>query len=190
MPRIPLLDRNTAPAASAALLDDIQRSTGATPAMFKAVAHSPAALRMMWASFTSLAGGTLPRVLTEKIAVAVADRNRCEYCLAVHHAMGRKAGATADEMRLAQAGDDADAASRVALQAALQLVEQRGRLDAATLASLQHAGYSDAQVVELIAHVALNLFANYVNVALAVPPDFPAVPLRNALAEAAGRTIR
>jgi len=182
MSRVPLLDRSTASAEAATQLAAIHQAFGATPNMFKAVASSPAALKMMAAAFAALDGGTLPKALGEKIAVAVADRNQCSYCLAAHTALGRKAGASADELRQAQQGEAADPATQAALQAALHLVQRRGQLDEATLQSLRRAGFTDGQVVELIAHVALNLFTNYVNVALAVPVDFPAVPLRHAAA--------
>src|SRR3546814_9641974 len=76
--------------------------------MFKAVANSPAALRMMWGAFGALGGGTLSPKVGEQIAVAIANRNRCEYCLAAHTALGRKAGASAEEMARAQAGRSDD----------------------------------------------------------------------------------
>ena len=114
------------------------------------------------------------------IAVAVADRNACEYCLAAHTALGRKAGASAAEMSAAQAGESADAATAAALRFVLKLVEQRGQVGDADVASLRAAGFSDGQVMEILAHVALNLFTNYVNVAFAVPVDFPGVRLRSA----------
>jgi alkylhydroperoxidase family enzyme len=50
----------------------------------------------------------------------------------------------------------------------------------ADFAELRAAGFTDAEVVEVIAHVALNLFTNYVNIAFDVPVDFPAVPLQRA----------
>jgi alkylhydroperoxidase family enzyme len=42
---------------------------------------------------------------------------------------------------------------------------------------LRKAGFDDEAIMEILAHVALNLFANYVNVAFDVPVDFPAVKL-------------
>src|SRR3546814_12339358 len=78
--------------------------------MFKAVANSPAALRMMWGAFGALGGGTLSPKVGEQIAVALANRNRCEYCLAAHTALGRQAGASAAEMARAQAGRSDDPA--------------------------------------------------------------------------------
>ena len=180
MPRVSLLDAHTAAPDSKALLGQIHTAFGATPNMFKAVAHSPAALKSMWGSFAAFSQGVLDAKLTEKIAVAVAQRNACEYCLAAHMALGRKAGASGDELAAAQMGEAADARTAAALRFALKLVDARGQVSDADVQAVRAAGFSDAEVVEILAHVALNLFTNYVNVAFAVPVDFPAVPLRRA----------
>ncbi len=178
--RLPLVSATDAPAGSRVLLDAVHAAFGATPNMFRAVANSPAALQAMWGFFGALGGGAVPAKLGEQIAVAVADRNACEYCLAAHTALGRKAGASAAEMSSAQAGESADPATAAALRFALKLVEQRGQVDAGDVAGLRDAGFNDGQIVEILAHVALNLFTNYVNVAFAVPVDFPGVKLRSA----------
>jgi uncharacterized peroxidase-related enzyme len=180
MSRVPLHTASTAPAASQPLLAQVQGAFGATPNMFRAVANSPAALQLMWAGFGALGGGSLPAKLGEQVAVAIADRNRCEYCLAAHTALGRKAGASASEMADAQAGRSADPQTAAALAFALKVVEHRAAVTAADVQELRNAGFSDEAVVELLAHVALNLFTNYINVALAVPVDFPKVALRQA----------
>ena len=180
MSRVPLIDASSASADRKALLTQIHGAFGATPNMFKAVANSPAALQSMWGAFGALGGGVIPAKLGEQIAVAVADRNACEYCLAAHTALGRKAGASAEEMSAAQAGDAADPKTAAALRFALKLVEARGQVSDADVQAVRAAGYSDQEIVEILAHVALNLFTNYVNVAFAVPVDFPAVKLRRA----------
>lgn len=180
MNRVPLIDTATASAEVKSTLDHIQRAFGATPAMFRAVANSPAALKSMWGSFGALGAGTLGAKLGELIAVAVAQRNACEYCVAAHNALGLSAGATATELAAAQGGQADDARTQAALRFALKLTEARGQVSAADVQSLRDGGFSDGQVVEVIAHVALNLFTNYVNIALAVPVDFPAVALKRA----------
>ncbi|CAB3872112.1 hypothetical protein LMG26858_02783 [Achromobacter anxifer] len=180
MSRVPLIDASSATADRKALLTQIHGAFGATPNMFRAVANSPAALQSMWGAFGALGGGVIPAKLGEQIAVAVADRNACEYCLAAHTALGRKAGASAEEMSAAQAGDAADPKTAAALRFALKLVEARGQVNDADVQAVRAAGYSDQEIVEILAHVALNLFTNYVNVAFAVPVDFPAVKLRRA----------
>ncbi|AKJ27543.1 carboxymuconolactone decarboxylase family protein [Caldimonas brevitalea] len=177
MSRIALVDPAHTSEDRQALLRAIHAAFGATPNMFRAVANSPAALKSMWSAFGALATGTLPPVLGEQLAVAIANRNDCEYCLAAHTALGRKAGATREEMGAAQRGESADPKTAAALRFALRLVEARGQASERDVQALREAGYDDEQIVEIVAHVALNLFTNYVNVALAVPVDFPAVAL-------------
>jgi len=178
MNRIPLIDRNQATGERKALLDQVYAAFGTSPNMFRAVANSPAALKSMWGSFGALGGGVINAKLAEQIAVAVADRNACEYCLAAHTALGRKAGASTEELRAAQGGESADPKTNAALRFALKLVNDRGQVNDADVQALRVEGFGDAEIVEILAHVALNLFTNYVNVAFAVPVDFPAVPLR------------
>lgn len=180
MNRVPLIDRRATTPDRQALLDGIHAAFGTVPQMFRAVANSPAALKSMWGSFGALGAGVLGAKLAELIAVAVADRNACEYCLAAHTALGRKAGASASELQAAQAGESSDPRTNAALRFALKLVDARGQVDEGDVQALRGAGFSDEEVVEVVAHVALNLFTNYVNIALAVPVDFPAVALRRA----------
>ncbi|ANK75576.1 MULTISPECIES: peroxidase-related enzyme [Ensifer] len=177
MSRINLVDPVSATGASAELLGEIRSAFGVAPNMFRAVANSPAALASMWGSFGALGKGRLGAKLGEQIAVAVADRNDCHYCLAAHTALGRKAGATAEEMTAAQHGKSADPKTAAALTFAQKLVEARGQVSDVDVRTLRDAGFDDEDVVEIIAHVALNLFTNYINVALAVPVDFPGVKL-------------
>lgn len=175
--RIPLPEPKSAPAGSHTALNQIQAAFGGVPQMFRAVSNSPAALQSMWGAFGALGGGVIPAKLGEQIAVAVADRNRCEYCLAAHTALGRKAGASSDEMTAAQSGQSDDPKTAAALAFALQVVEARGQASDADVARLREVGFNDGEIVEIVAHVALNLFTNYINVAFNVPVDFPPVKL-------------
>ena len=179
MTRIPLVTDATAGEAQT-LLSEIHGAFGATPNMFRAVANSPAALKSLWGSFGALGGGVISAQLGERIAVAVADRNACDYCLAAHTALGRKAGVSAADMAAAQAGESSDPRTAAALRFALKLVDARGQVGDTDVQALRSLGFDDAHIVEILAHVALNLFTNYVNVAFAVPVDFPGVKLRAA----------
>lgn len=172
------LNSANAPAASQEMLTQIHKAFGATPNMFKAVANSPAALKSMWGSFGALGAGTLGAKLGEQIAVAIANRNRCEYCLAAHTVLGKGAGASAEDMAAAQVGRSADPKTAVALRFALKVVSERAQVTQADVAALSAAGFTDEHVVEIMAHIALNLFTNYVNVAFNVPVDFPKVALQ------------
>ena len=178
MSRIPLVNPKDSTGERQQILGQIHSAFGATPNMFRAVANSTAALKSMWGSFGALGGGVIPPKLGEQIAVAIANRNACEYCLAAHTALGRRAGASGDEMSAAQDGHSQDPKTAAALRFALRVVEGRGQIETADVEALRAAGFNDEEIVEILAHVALNLFTNYVNVAFAVPVDFPGVKLR------------
>lgn len=181
MPLITLVDPETATGSTKEQLEQIRSAFGTVPAMFKTVANSPAALTSMWSAFGAFGSrSSLGAALGEQIAVAVANRNSCEYCLAAHSALGRKAGVSREAMAAAQTGHSDDPKTAAILAFALKLVEERGQLASADIAQLREHGVTDEQVVEIVAQVALNLFTNYLNVALAVPVDFPTVALRRA----------
>jgi len=177
MNRVPLIDRANTTAERQQLLGEIHAAFGASPNMFRAVANAPAALRSMWGSFGALGKGALGAQLGEQIAVAVANRNQCHYCLAAHTALGTKAGLAADTLHAAQQGQSNDPKTSAALRFTLAIVEHRGQVSDADVRTVRAAGFDDEAIVEIVAHVALNLFTNYVNIALAVPVDFPAVEL-------------
>lgn len=180
MSNVALVEREAATGAVKDQLDQIHAAFGTVPAMFRAVANSPAALGSMWGSFGAFAGGSLGPALSEQIAVAVANRNSCEYCLAAHTALGRKAGLSREALSAAQEGQSDDPATAALLGFAVRLVRERGQVDADEVEVLREHGWSDEQIVETIAQVALNLFTNYINIALEVPLDFPGVTLRRA----------
>ncbi len=177
MTRVRLVNPSDTTPSRQAVLDQVHKAFGSTPNMFKAVANSPAALKSMWGSFGALGTGVLGAKLGEQIAVAIADLNRCEYCLAAHTALGKGAGASAEEMSAAQAGRSTDPKTAAALAFALKLVSRRAQVSDEDFAALRAMGYSDEHIVEILAHVALNIFTNYVNVAFDVPVDFPKVAL-------------
>ncbi|GAB09531.1 hypothetical protein GOARA_043_00060 [Gordonia araii NBRC 100433] len=178
MPNVPLIDASAATGEVKNQLDQINGAFGAVPAMFQAVANSPAALTSMWGAFGAFGGGALGPALSEQIAVAVANRNSCEYCLAAHTALGGKAGLTREQLAEAQVGTADDPKTTALLGFALKLVEERGQVSPAEVEGLRQLGWSDEEIVETIGQVALNLYTNYVNIALGVPVDFPAVALR------------
>jgi uncharacterized peroxidase-related enzyme len=182
MSRITLIDPAIATGQTSEQLAQIKGAFGMVPNMFKAAANSPAALSSLWGAFGALGTGRLGAKLGEQIAVAIADRNNCNYCLAAHTGLGRKSGATAQEMSDAQVGRSTDPRTAAALTFALAVVNERAGIETADVDALRSAGFDDEEIVEIVAHIALNLFTNYLNVALDVPVDFPGVKLTRAAA--------
>jgi len=168
--------KNTTPDRKA-VLEQINGAFGVVPNMFKAVANSTAALNSMWGAFGALGKGTLGAKLGEQIAVAIANANQCEYCLAAHTVLGQGAGATPAEMAAAKDGESSDPKTSAALEFALKVVKNHAKVSSGDVDALRAAGFKDEQVVEILAHVALNVFTNYINIALDIPVDFPKVAL-------------
>ncbi|GAB4124749.1 MAG: carboxymuconolactone decarboxylase family protein [Wenzhouxiangellaceae bacterium] len=157
------------------LLDSIKKKLGVVPNIFATFAHSPAVLEGYLAFSEALAGGVLPASLREQIAIAVAGENSCDYCASAHTALARGAGVSAEEAALNLEGKASDSRVAKILAFARSMVEKRGRLDESELAQLRSAGVSDEELVEILAHVGLNLFTNYFNHIADTEVDFPLI---------------
>ena len=179
MSRVHTIDPANADAKVAPVLRKVEGAFGAVPNMFAVVANSPAALQSMWGSFAAFSTGSLGAALGEQIAVAVADRNRCRYCLAAHTVLGGGAGVSGDDMAAAQQARSSDPATQALLEFAVEIVENRGQVREGSVQRLRDHGWTDEQIVETVAQVALNLFTNYVNIALDVDVDFPEVAFKS-----------
>jgi len=81
-------------------------------------------------------------------------------------------------MAQAQVGTSADPKTQAALNFALKLVRERAQISAKDVETLRAAGFDNEEIAEVLAHVALNIFTNYTNVAFDVPVDFPKVALK------------
>ncbi|MCC6598869.1 MAG: carboxymuconolactone decarboxylase family protein [Alphaproteobacteria bacterium] len=180
MPYLPPANVESASGQQKELFNQIQGAFGGVPNMFKTIGNSPAALEAMFGFFGALGKGRLGAKLGEQIAVLVADINRCEYCLAAHTVLGQKAGVSAETMAQAQSGKSADPKIQAALDFAAKLVKNRAQISAQDVQAVRDAGYNDEEISEILAHVALNIFTNYTNVAFDVEIDFPKVELKKA----------
>jgi uncharacterized peroxidase-related enzyme len=149
---------------------------GAVPNLVATMAHSPAVARAYLGFAQALAGGSLPRRLRERIALAVGETNACTYCVAAHTALGRRAGLTEQETKEARRDSSPDANERAALAFARKVVEGRGVVADEDVEQLRRAGYTDGEVGEIVANVALSIFSNYFNHVDATEVDFPAAP--------------
>ena len=174
MPRIhPVVAAEAEPAA-ARLLASVKRKMGMVPNLVATMAHSPAADNAYLGFSQSLATGSLPPRIREQIALVVAETNQCDYCLAAHTALGQKAGLTAEETVDARRGESHDAKQRAAIVFARQLVTDRGHVSDDAIRDLRQAGYTEGEIAEIVAHVAVNIFTNYFNHVAETDIDFAA----------------
>jgi uncharacterized peroxidase-related enzyme len=179
MSRIPTpSDIASAPAASQPLLEGVKKQLGSVPNLFRLVANSPAALEGYLGLSGGLGKGKLGGKTGERIALAVANFNGCGYCNSAHTYLGSHLAKLDDsELAANRRGTSNDPKADAAVRFAIKVVEQRGHVSEADLREVKAAGYSDAELVEIVGHVALNTLTNYVNEVFGTEIDFPAVDL-------------
>ncbi len=165
-----------APVGAHALLEAVKKQMGSVPNLFRLVATSPAALEGYLGLNGALTKGALNAATRERIALAVAEINGCNYCLAAHSYIGKNM-AKLDETEIAanRSGHSRDAKADAAVQFAAKVAAERGAVAKADVDAVKAAGYSDAEMVEIVAHVALNTLTNYINEVFKTEIDFSAV---------------
>jgi uncharacterized peroxidase-related enzyme len=173
MSRITALDPAITTGKSAELFTAVKSKLGMVPNLMRTLGHSPAALEAYLGFSATLGTGVLPAKVREQIALAVAETNSCEYCLAAHSLIGKGAGLTPDAILAARHIGAADRKIDALLKFAANVVEARGLVADEALAAVRAAGATDAETIETVAHVALNILTNYTNHVAQTAIDFP-----------------
>ncbi|HUA64394.1 MAG TPA: carboxymuconolactone decarboxylase family protein [Alphaproteobacteria bacterium] len=130
----------------------------------KVLAKSRAPLLAYMRAEDALANGILTTSQRERIALVVAEINGSNYCLATHQAKGKKAGLSDAEMQAARKAKSRDPKTEAMLRLAENLVLQRGEVGDMDFSAVRKAGVSEAEIIEVLANVALNIFTNYLNI--------------------------
>ncbi len=168
-----------APEASRPLLDAVARQLGSVPNLFRAVAVSPQALEGYLGLSGALGKGSLPAATRERIALAVAEVNGCDYCVSAHTYLARTLAKLDDaEITANRSGASNDPRADAAVRFAARVARERGRVSDADFAAVRVAGYTDAQIIEIVQHVALNVWTNFFNNVFQTDIDFPVVSAR------------
>lgn len=166
----------TAPEASQPLLQAVEKQLGTVPNLFRLVSVSPAALEGYLGLSGALSKGRLPAATRERVALAVAQANGCNYCLSAHTYLGKNLAKLDDaEIAANRAGRSNDVKADSAVRFAVKIVNARGRVANEELKAIRDAGYDDGQVIEIVQHVALNIWTNYLNELAQTEVDFPMV---------------
>lgn len=175
MPRIKPLTHSQAPNKSRPMLERVQKALGMTPNLVATLAHSSAALQAYLGFGQAMGTGELGAALHEQIALGVAGENTCGYCASAHTAIGKQCGLSEVELARNLSGTSDDARTAAAIEFARTIVARRGRIGDSDLAAIRDAGFSESQIVEIVASVALNIFTNYFNHIAQTEIDFPRV---------------
>ncbi|HQT90049.1 MAG: alkylhydroperoxidase [Acidiphilium sp. 37-64-53] len=175
MSRMTVPSFETAPAASQPMLEAVKKQLGVIPNSFRVLSLSPAALQGLLGLNGAL-GKALDLKTRERIAIAIAQSNDCDYCLSAHSYIGLNlAKIDAAEIALARKGASSDPRANAAVAFALKINEERGKVSDADVQAVKAAGFTDGQIVEIIAVVAENIFTNLLNIVAGTEIDFPVV---------------
>lgn len=177
MSRIPALTYEAANNEQQHLLDAVQAQLGMVPNFLKVFAHSPAALKAFLGLHQIAGSGSLDVLTRERIALAIAQQNSCEYCVSAHTAIGGASGLAPDEMAENRAGRSQDAKAAVAVEFARVVMAHQGEVTTEEFLNLKKAGYSEAEIVEVLTHIGMNFLTNIIGKVSRVEVDFPKVAI-------------
>lgn len=180
MARVAVIDPQTATGEAKQLLDAVHSGLGMVPNFIRVLANSPAALNAFLGIHGIAGAGLLDPQTRERIALAVAEQNGCQYCVSAHTAIGRKVGLDSQEMLANRMGRSSDAKAEAALTFARALVEHTGQVSKAEFDAVRVVGHSDGEIIEIITHVAMNILTNLLGKATQVEIDFPKIDLNKA----------
>jgi uncharacterized peroxidase-related enzyme len=176
MSTLPQIDPATATGAAGDVLAQVRKTLGAVPNMAKAMANSPALVTGWLALSGALSGGVIPAPVREQLALATAEYNRCEYCLSAHTLVGSKvAKLDAAEIERARHAEASDPHVAALLALSDAIARRRGSVDEAALNDARAAGVSDAEIAEVVGHLALNILTNYFNILADPDNEYPVV---------------
>jgi uncharacterized peroxidase-related enzyme len=177
MERITPVNLQAAQGRARELLDAVKAKLGLVPNMTRAMAVSPPVLDAYLGFSGAFRSGVLPARVREQLALDVGEANHCGYCVSAHSALGKRAGLTDQEILDSRRGASADPKADVLLRFARTVVEKRGVVEDADIAAVRDAGFGNAEIAEIVAHVALNIFTNYFNNFAGTTIDFPKAPV-------------
>ena len=177
MARIAPLNPEQSSGKARELLEQVRSKLGTVPNIMRTMAHSPAVLEAYLNFSAALSGSKINPKLREQIALAAAQLSNCQYCASAHTLLGQKAGLSQQEIIQARKGTAADSKTKAALEFTTRMIKEHGQAGDEDINELKSAGFSDGEVCEIVANIALNLFTNYFNHTVNTDVDFPVVDM-------------
>lgn len=175
MPRINSLNHEVASEESRELFGQVKKKLGRVPNLMQSLGHSPAALDGYLKLNDSLSQGLLHTKDRERIALTVAEYHGCGYCAAAHSAIGNMVGLSESQIREARRGSSDDPKVESLLRFVHRVLDSKGHVEDSDLDLFRSAGYSDAAVAEVVAHISMNVLTNFFNSVAETEIDFPRV---------------
>lgn len=159
------------------ILETVQKKIGKIPNLYRVIGNSESVLQSYLAFNQSLNQVKIPPSLRQQIAVSVAGQNQCIYCASAHTEIGKGYKVSEEELKKNLHSDSDDPKVKAAMTFVKKVIQSQGHIEDRDLKDVIAAGYSVEEVIEIIAHIALNTFTNYVNNIAQTDIDFPLVKM-------------
>lgn len=177
MPRIHPVPDTDARGRSKELIESLKTKLGTCPNIYRTLAHSPAALEGVLHLTQALTGTSISPQDRERIALLSAQLNRCGYCLSAHTLIGGLSGLSQDEIQAARKGEAVDTKSQAMLSLAHDILSTQGNVPNTSIEAARAANLTEAEIVETVVVVAMNILTNFFNHVAETEIDFPQVPV-------------
>ena len=158
-------------AARDALAGGLKRY-GFVPNLWAVMAESPALLKGYIALQTLFDETSLTPIERQVVQLAVSRFNACAYCMAAHSMIAGMFGAPDDVVQALRADRPlADPKLQVLRKLTVEIVETHGWPSPVTIEAFLGAGYTRAQVFEVVLGVGMKTLSNYTNHLADTPTD-------------------
>lgn len=167
-------DKQSAPEDARPLLDKVEQGFGFVPNIMGVGAEAPAWVEAYLSLGDILGRSSLSKEEQQVVLLSVSTQNRCDYCVAAHTASGERAGVAAEVIEAIRAGTEVPDAKLEALRRFTQaIVDKRGWVSEADVQGFLDAGFTRAQVLEVLVGVSMKTLSNYLNHMAETPLDEP-----------------
>ena len=170
MPRIEPLELAAASGKAKELLDEYATRGGDAGPMVRAMAQAPVVLRGYMDLSRTVKRSHIDRRIAERINLAVHEWLRCAYCVDAHTRAARKLGLSERDIELARQGTATEPKIAALVAYGLQLISAPAEVSDAQVAELRDHGYSDEQIAEVVALVALQQLSGAFNLVARIEP--------------------
>lgn len=169
------IEPQVATGTTKALYDELEKTMNQVPSMVRIMANSPAVVDTYMHFNHALARSTLSQRTLALITVAIAEVSSCDYTLSIGIALAKRHGVPEQELNAARLGQASDDKTARTLEFATNIVRRAGQVPHAEVGRLRQNGFSDQEIVEIVAAVGLNIFRNYFNLVVGTDVDVPLV---------------
>lgn len=174
MTTFPIHTAETAPEGSRPYIEGARRAFGMVPNLIGLFAESPAVLEGYMAVATALQKSSFTPLEREVVLIAASVENDCHYCVAAHTTVTQAQNLDQTVIRAVRAGGPIHDRRLEALRSfTVAIVRQRGFVSPFEVDAFIAAGFTRANVLEVILGVSMKTISNYTNHVAATPLDAP-----------------